>query len=89
MNTEPDYPTYEDWLASRPQCVQDAAKKWPPATQVLIGDQIHWTIGYAEHKDDTVGLLVSATNPNDDYETAVANAFEICPDCMTKHELSE
>lgn len=65
----------EEWLASRPECVQALAKEFPMHSRFQMGDgPILYLCGYTE--DDH--LIVSPLNPWEDYERAISERFYLC-----------
>lgn len=72
--------SYEQWLSTRPVCVQEMAAKWPPSRRISIRGVIHYVLGYTEEGDDRCGLWVTPINPWKNYNIAVARKVLICAD---------
>jgi hypothetical protein len=90
--------TFDDWLATRPECVRKLASEFPPGTRIRgTGFNIpdgpgtthpveFWVVGYNE--DDMV--IVSPVDPRKDFDAALApeNKHYICAqhirDCEIK-----
>lgn len=70
----PMTPDFEEWLATRPECVQELAKIFRPMDMVIFGGAVYYVIGYTE--DDM--LIVSKTNPAEDYEKALVDREFFC-----------
>jgi hypothetical protein len=70
---------YEKWMESRPECVQELAKRFPIHSRFVIEDTVYFLIGYNE--DDS--LIVSKINPNEDYDKAIETKEYICAKHLT------
>lgn len=77
---------YKAWLAARPKCVQDAAKKFTPGSRVFMEDtgRVLHIVGYAEMSDKMVWLHVSETDPCEDYKKATENTELLCPNHLVR-----
>lgn len=76
---------WEQWVASRPEVVQRLIQKFPPGSRYLIEDRMHFLVGYTEGG----GLLISTTNPYEDYEKAVKTADTLCAECLDNLKIEE
>lgn len=66
------------WLATRPQAIQDLAKEFPFDTRFLCNGKVLYLVGYAEPEQ----LIVSETDPYDDYDAAVKGQFHMHAQCV-------
>ena len=73
--------SYEDWLSTRPECVQKLAREFPLGTTLDLGnDEIGYLIGWTEGDE----ILFTRENPadlvDDDnaYERAMAEREVVC-----------
>lgn len=66
----------EEWLSTRPQCVQRLAREFPLGSTFVIDDAFYYLVGYTE--DDT--LIITHINPDDHYDEAVKNRKYVCAD---------
>jgi hypothetical protein len=64
----------EAWIASRPPVVRDLARRFPAGSAVMIRGKQFYIIGYTD--DDM--LLVSETDPFQDYDKAVLSKECVC-----------
>lgn len=65
--------TYEEWLASRPACVQELAKRFPLGSTFMVKGEKHYLMGYTENEDpEEQCLILSPINPSIDYEASKA-----------------
>ena len=69
-----DQPGFQAWLKTRPHCVQDLAREFPPMTRVLVDGVMLRVFGYTE--DDM--LIVSRVNPVEDYDGAMEAKELLC-----------
>jgi hypothetical protein len=72
---------YDAWLADKPECVKELAKKFNPSSIFDIGGEIYYLIGFAEPDEgdpEGAGLIISKFNPATDYDSAMANKYYIC-----------
>ena len=76
-----DQEAFVEWLATRPPEIQLLAEKYPPTTLITIKGEAHYMVGY----DEGGSLLVSTTNPDEDYDKAVGSLEWICPSCLDRH----
>lgn len=68
-------PGMDEWLKTRPECVQKLAAEFPVGDTVEIdGEPDHFVIGYTE--DDK--LIVTPIWPGDDYEAAMEARAYVC-----------
>lgn len=72
----------KEWLESRPIIVQELAERFPPSSIVIVNNEPFYVVGYTE--GEQADLIVSRTNPNEDYEKAVATRERVCADCVSK-----
>jgi hypothetical protein len=70
---------WEKWLSTRPAVVQEMANKYPIGTRFNIHGLVMHVIAYGEDG----GLSVTETDPEEDYEKAVAGRVPICPCCVS------
>lgn len=57
---------WDDWLDTRPECVQKLVKEFPPNTEIMLEDDKYYLVGYLE--DDT--LIISKHSPKYEYDLA-------------------
>ena len=69
---------WEEWLATRPEVVRQMARRYPPGTKFRIHDEVMHVMSYEE----SGGLSVTATDPAEDYEKAVAERQPLCKCCV-------
>jgi len=76
---------FAQWLTTRPANVQEFAKKYSfrPGDSIADGGVRYWFLGYSEVEGGGVGLIVSTTDPCEDYDTAVATREFICSEHFT------
>ena len=75
--------TFEDWIATRPGCIQELAARFPPRTELLLPDGATvYVVGYAEMEDADPWLHISEVDPLEDYERSVATMELVCADCF-------
>lgn len=65
---------WQEWIASRPECVQRLIQEFPPMTRVIVDGRMLFVFAYTESDE----ILVSPINPSVDYEGAVASKEVIC-----------
>ena len=76
-----DTPEGKAWLATRPPAVQELLREFPPSARFELDDgSIAYMIGCTEVKDGEPMLKLSLIDPRQDYATAIANTFHVCPD---------
>lgn len=73
---ESDLPTFEDWLKTRPLCVQKLAKEFGLGTRVTYNNVFYYILGYCE--DDR--LIFSSIDPAVDYDAAMERKIYVCAD---------
>lgn len=61
------------WLSARPPAVRAVLAKWPPGSRI----DGKWVMGANERGGKVNGLLVSAIDPNVDYDAAFAGRYSI------------
>jgi hypothetical protein len=66
--------TIEEWLASRPACVQALAREFPVGSKLEIHGTVMHLIGYTEADR----LIVTPLNPRKDFAAAVAAQEYVC-----------
>jgi hypothetical protein len=71
---------WEEWIASRPECVQRLAREFPVGITLAIHGSRYYLLGYNESDM----LLVSKINPREDYDGALAATEYIHADCVRK-----
>jgi hypothetical protein len=71
-----------EWFRTRPPIVQELLRKHPPGQVLELGGEPIYVIGATEGG----ALLVSRTDPNVDYESAVAQQESICAACLDNLE---
>lgn len=64
----------EEWLSTRPRCVQEMAREFPPGASFIMAGVLHYIVGYRE--PDV--LMVSPFNPAVDYDRALAHKKYMC-----------
>lgn len=78
-----DHAKWEEWLATRPACVQKLARSIPCGSIITAHGECLHVVGYAETDDpDKATLLVSPINPFVDYAGAVNDRHPICSCCL-------
>jgi hypothetical protein len=73
------------WIATRPECVQKLAAEFPPGKQLYLFGEIVFVLGWNEADQ----VIVSTTNPNEDYDRAVATKKNVCADHVREHSPDE
>ncbi len=73
-------PGMEEWLATRPECVQLLAREFPPMTEVEIDGRVHYVFGWTE--DDS--LILSHFNPDIQYDHAMESHIHLCAEHLRK-----
>jgi hypothetical protein len=73
--------TFEEWVATRPQIIKDLAALYPPGALLLIQKKQLYVLGYTE----SGGLLVSETDPCEEYARAVETRQLLCGRCIGFH----
>jgi hypothetical protein len=68
----------EQWLIGRPDIVQSMARRYPPGTKFRIHDKVVWVVSFREDGS----LMVSETNPAEDYDKSVATRQPVCNCCV-------
>lgn len=71
--TKEQQTAWNEWLETRPECVQNLAKRFPLGMKFLIGNHLMYLIGYSE-KDE---LLLTSIDPAKDYDNAVEKRIPI------------
>lgn len=66
--------TLDDWLKTRPECVQKLAAEFPLGLPLQLDNAMYFVIGYTE--DDS--LVISSTHPGHDYDTAYETRQRVC-----------
>lgn len=74
-----DMPEYQEWIKTRPNCVQKMAAKYPPGPYICDGSAF-FVVGYAENEDGSVGLHINHKEFTDSYDST------ICPCCVGRIE---
>lgn len=74
MNREDAQRELDEWLKSRPECVQRLAAEFPLGTELWLGGKVHYLIGYTE--DDM--LIVSHINPSFSHDGAMRVKKYVC-----------
>ena len=65
----------QTWIATRPECVQEMARKFPHGSAVMMPEgRTAWLVGWSEPDS----LLLSFTSPHEDYDRAVKERFPVC-----------
>ena len=73
--------TFDDWIATRPECIQGLADRFPPRTVLRLPDGATvYVVGYAEMKDSAPWLHISEIDPLEDYEQSIATMELLCAD---------
>lgn len=67
-----------EWCKDRPSIILETALKYPPGTRF----DIHGTVMHVVSYQEDGGLSVSATDPGEDYEKAVAERTPVCACCI-------
>ena len=72
---------FEKWLEGRPEIVKELALKFPPGTRIIGHDaRVMHVVSY----DESGGLGVSAVNPFEDYDGALASREMLCKCCLER-----
>jgi hypothetical protein len=67
-------PSFQEWLATRPECVQKLAARHRLGARYNVDGVTHWLIGYTENDM----IIVSPIDPSVDYDGANENRVHIC-----------
>lgn len=65
---------FDEWLASRPECVRKLADRYPIGTTFDLDGELHYLLGYTENDM----LIVSLIDPSEDYDGANENKRYVC-----------
>ena len=65
---------FKAWLKTRPESIQRLAAEFPLGTTFGIGDKKAFLVGYNEGDM----LILSYTDPYNDYEKATTEQFYLC-----------
>jgi len=65
---------FNDWLLTRPECIQKLAKEFPAGRNYLIDGVKYYILGWTE--GDT--LIFTRINPAKDYDGAMASKEYMC-----------
>jgi hypothetical protein len=68
------HPCFEEWLLTRPECVQKLAAEFPPMTEIVLDDVTYRVMGYTE--DDE--LLITDRDPREEYDLAKSERKILC-----------
>jgi len=66
--------TEQEWLKTRPPCIQALAAEFPLDYLVLLDGRVHYILGYTEGDM----LMLSPVDPGVDYEAAMARMIYLC-----------
>lgn len=66
-------PTVSEWLLSRPACVQELAKEFPPNSVIHIEGKLFFIFGYTENDK-----LILAPLDSRNYDEAMENRMYLC-----------
>lgn len=70
-----ELPEYKEWLATRPQAIQEMAKEYPIGLYT-DGKRKFFVVGYGERADGSANLLVNIQEFQSEYTDVV------CPRCV-------
>lgn len=78
--------TIEEWLKTRPECVQKLAAEFPHGSRFQTpSGEILYLVGYTEHDS----LVVSHIDPFEDYPAALNNKKYIHAECARKDRVKQ
>lgn len=76
------YASFEEWLESRPVCVQELAREFPFGSTITdVTGQTAFVLGYTEHD----ALILSMVDPNVDYDGSYESRFHSPASHFRKH----
>ena len=72
--SEGDFDSLDDWLQTRPKCIQELASEFPMGTILKVKDKNIYLVGWTESDE----LIVSPIDPYESYDKSIDQQMYVC-----------